>query len=296
MSNLKLGSTAVLSLQERMVVWAQLMKFRLTFFVVLSAVLGYFIGAEVYNVTKIFWLIIGGFMITGSSNIFNQILERDTDKLMERTKNRPLVISKIAVSEAIWAAALLAVSGVAILWLSLNPLSGILGMLAIFIYVVLYTPLKRISTSGVFVGAFPGAIPPMLGCVAATGTFSLEAGILFALQFMWQFPHFWAIAWKLDKDYKKASLKMLPFNKKNGVSAMIILVSALVLFGASFLPEYFGITGRWTTIGLLILSTMMLYPSVMLLWKREDKYALRIMFMSYFYLIFSLIIIMIDKI
>jgi len=193
-----------------------------------------------------------------------------------------------------WVASISGLLGIVMLWL-LNPLTGSLGALAIVMYVALYTPLKRISTISVFVGAFPGAFPPMLGWVAATGSFSLEAGILFAMQFLWQFPHFWAIAWKVNDDYTNAGFKMLPFGKKNKSTAAIILMSTLLLFLASFLPEYFHITGRIATIGLLILSLLMVYPAIKLVQTLADKYALRVMLMSYLYLILSLSIILIDR-
>jgi protoheme IX farnesyltransferase len=264
--------------------------------VVISAIFGYFIGASEFSFLSVLWLTIGGLFITSSANALNQIIERNFDSQMERTKNRPLPQQKLSVNEALILSITLGISGVLILGFFLNSLSGILGLLAIFMYVAAYTPLKRISTYGVFVGAFPGAFPPMLGWVAATGSFSLEAGILFFIQFAWQFPHFWAIAWRLHKDYNQAGFKMLPFNTKNRTSAIIILLSSLVLFFSSFLPEYFGITGRIATIGLFALSFLMVIPSVKLVQTQDDKYALRIMLLSYLYLIVSLFFILIDKV
>lgn len=291
-------STKIISLSfaERVACYAQLFKLRLTSYVVVSAVFGYFIGATTVNFTALLWLIVGGFFVTSCSNAFNQIFEKNSDKLMSRTQNRPLPTEKISSKEVALVALVLGISGVFILWFALNPLSGILGALAIFSYAAIYTPLKKISTFSVFVGAFPGAIPPMLGWVAATGTFSLEAGILFALQFLWQFPHFWAIAWRLDSDYKSAGLKMLPFCKKNKTSAIIILISALLLLVCSFLPEYFNIAGKFATISLSILALLMVIPSIKLVQTQEDKYALKIMLMSYLYLISSLAILLIDKV
>lgn len=288
--------TFSLSFAEKVICYAQLFKLRLTSYVVISAVFGYFIGATTINFTSLFWLIIGGFFVTSCSNAFNQIFEKNSDKLMVRTQIRPLPMEKISTKEASIVGLTLGILGVFILWFGLNPLSGILGALAIFSYAVIYTPLKKITTFSVFVGAFPGAIPPMLGWVAATGSFSLEAGILFALQFLWQFPHFWAIAWRLNKDYKNAGLKMLPFCKKNKTTAFIILVSALLLFFGSFLPEYFNIAGRVATVTLIILSSLMVFPAIKLLQTLDDKYALKIMLMSYLYLISSLAILLIDKV
>jgi protoheme IX farnesyltransferase len=284
-----------LNLSEKIRCYAEMFKLKLTSFVVVSAIMGYFMGGASFNLTEIVLLVIGGFFITCTSNAFNQVIEKEHDKLMERTKTRPLPMNKLSVKETIWVASILGIIGIAMLWM-LNPLTGILGALAIFMYVALYTPLKRVSTISVFVGAFPGAFPPMLGWVAATGAFSVEAGILFAMQFIWQFPHFWAIAWKINDQYVKAGFKMLPFGKKDKRTAGIIVVSSLALFASSVLPEYIGFTGRIATVGLFVLSFLMVYPSIRLFQTLEDKYALRIMLMSYLYLILSLTIILIDRI
>lgn len=277
--------------------FAQLAKLRLTSFVVISAVLGYFIGASSYNITTIFFLIIGGYLVTAASNTLNQVIEKEYDGLMERTCIRPLPENRVSVTEAILFASVCAVLGILMLWVFLNPLSGILGAMAIFMYVALYTPLKRLSTYSVFVGAFPGAIPPMLGWVAATGSFSLEAGILFAIQFIWQFPHFWAIAWRIDSDYKKAGFKMLPYGRKDKRTAIIILLSSFTLFLSSILPQLFGLV-QYTvsTLVLFILSALMVYPSFQLIKTNDDKYALKVMLMSYLYLMGSLGIIFVDRI
>lgn len=284
-----------LTFQERLGCYAQLFKIRLTSFVVISAIFGYFIGAPSYNITEVVFLILGGFLVTCASNAFNQVIERNHDKLMKRTQNRPLPMGKISVAEAVLVASIFSVLGVGMLWL-LNPLSGILGLLAIVMYVALYTPLKRVSTISVFVGAFPGAIPPMLGWVAATGSFSLEAGILFAIQFIWQFPHFWAIAWRVNDEYSKAGFKMLPYGKKNTATALIILLSVVSLFISGFIPEIVGMCGSFTTVGLAVLSLLMLYPAVKLVQTKDDKFALRVLLMSYLYLIVSLTVILIDRV
>lgn len=276
--------------------YVQLTKIKLTTFVTISAVFGYFIGAASYSVVDIIVLTIGGFLITGASNAYNQVIERNFDKLMKRTQNRPMPLGKLSVTEAVFMASIWTVLGVSLLWVFLNPLSGILASLAIFLYVAVYTPLKRISPISVFVGAFPGAFPPMLGWVAATGAFSLEAGILFAIQFVWQFPHFWAIAWKVNDDYKNAGFKMLPFGKKNKLTAYIILASTVALLLSGFLPQLVNFTGYIATIGLTILSIIILIPSIKLVKTLDDKYALKIMLMSYLYLVGSLAIILIDKV
>ncbi|MGE0562113.1 MAG: heme o synthase [Flavobacteriales bacterium] len=296
MSISKAENIASIGFTEKLRSYAALFKLKITVFVVISAIFGYFIGATEFSFFSVLLLAVGGLFITSSANAFNQIIERNYDLLMERTKNRPLPQQKLSVNETLIVSFLLGILGVLILGLLLNPLSGILGLLAIFMYVAVYTPLKRVSTFGVFVGAFPGAFPPMLGWVAATGSFSLEAGILFFIQFVWQFPHFWAIAWRLHKDYNQAGFKMLPYNTKNRTSAVIILLSSFALFISSFLPEFFGITGRIATVGLFVLSFLMVIPSIKLAQTLDDKYALRIMLLSYLYLIFSLFFILIDKV
>jgi protoheme IX farnesyltransferase len=295
MSITKVENISAISFLEKAKSYAALFKLKITVFVVISAIFGYFIGASEFSVLAVLLLTIGGFFITSAANAFNQIIERNHDLLMDRTKNRPLPQNKLAVTETLIIAFTLGILGVLILGIFLNPLSGVLGLLAIFMYAAVYTPLKRISTFGVFIGAFPGAFPPMLGYVAATGSFGLEAGILFFIQFGWQFPHFWAIAWRLHNDYNKAGFKMLPYNTKNRTSAIIILLSSLTLFVSSFLPEFFGLTGRIATIGLFILSFLMVIPSIRLVQTQNDKFALRIMLLSYLYLIFSLFFILIDK-
>lgn len=295
MSITKVENISAISFLEKVKSYAVLFKLKITVFVVISAIFGYFIGASEFSILAVLSLTIGGFFITSAANAFNQIIERNHDLLMVRTKNRPLPQNKLAVTETLIIAFTLGILGVLILGIFLNPLSGVLGLLAIFMYAAVYTPLKRISTFGVFVGAFPGAFPPMLGYVAATGSFGLEAGILFFIQFVWQFPHFWAIAWRLHNDYNKAGFKMLPYNTKNRTSAIIILLSSLTLFASSFLPEFFGLTGRIATIGLFILSFLMVIPSIKLVQTQDDKFALRIMLLSYLYLIFSLFFILIDK-
>jgi len=211
---MNLSSSRTLSIPQLLLVkiadYAAFFKMRLTSLVVFSAIFGYLIAAESVDWMSLIFLVLGGVLITGASNGFNQIIEKDLDKLMSRTNKRPLVTGRMSVIEAYWVASTAAFLGITILWFMLNPLSGVLGALALFLYVAVYTPLKQITPWAVFAGAFPGAIPPMLGYVAYSNSFGLEAGLLFALQFMWQFPHFWAIAWKADKDYAKAGFRLLP--------------------------------------------------------------------------------------
>lgn len=280
------ASPAIL-LRSKVADYAQLTKMRLASLVVFSALTGYFFAVDLAtaNWWHILWLVVGGFLVTGASNAFNQIMERDLDKLMKRTADRPIPDGRMEVNEALVVAFSTGFVGIIILWLGLNPLSGILGSLALFLYVAAYTPLKRVGPIAVFVGAFPGAIPPMLGYVAATGEFGLIPGLLFATQFMWQFPHFWAIAWKADEDYSKAGFRLLPTSSgKSKTSAMYILLYSLFLIPISLFPILFTTPDivRLVTVGLA--SAVFAWYAVKLYRQRDDKAALQLMLASFVYL------------
>ena len=294
------NKTSVLSipfLKLKFADYAAFIKFRLNMMVVLSAVFGYLIGTTAFSWSEFLSLIIGGFLITASSNGANEIIERSYDSLMERTKSRPLPTARMSVAEGYTIVSLTGVAGLLILWHLLNPLCGILGFLAFFLYVFVYTPLKRISPISVLVGAFPGAIPPMLGWVAATGYFDLEAGILFAIQFVWQFPHFWSIAWVSHDDYQKAGFKMLPSKKgKDRTTSFLVLFYTLMLIPVSLLPVMFGLNSWIAGLLLIALGTFFLIPAIKLHRKGTNKYAKKVMFASFLYLPVMLIILFIDKI
>ena len=275
--------------------YASFIKLRLASLVVFSAVLGYMLAVPSIDWTVLSILCVGGFLVTGSSNGFNQIIERDLDKLMDRTKDRPLAAGRMSVTEAFIVASLAGIVGVGMLFY-LNTLTGVLGVLALFSYVAIYTPLKRITPWAVFVGAFPGAIPPMLGWVAATGTFGLEAGILFALQFMWQFPHFWAIAWKINDDYLKAGFKLLPSPEgRDQLSAFLILLYTLFMIASSFLPILFGMAGLGAAVVIGIAGILMLVPAINLYRKNAMKSATKLMFASFVYIPLVLFALYFDK-
>lgn len=280
-------ATIAVTFRTKAADYAQLTKMRLASLVVFSALTGYFFALDLHEVNwlQLLWLVVGGFLVTGSSNAFNQIIERDLDKLMERTANRPIPDGRMEVGEAVAVAVISGISGILMLWFGLNPLSGILGALALFIYVVAYTPLKRVGPIAVFVGAFPGAIPPLLGYVAATGQFGLVPGVLFATQFIWQFPHFWAIAWKADADYSKAGFRLLPTaNGKSQAAAMYILFYTLFLVPISLFPIVF--TGMDTLRLVLVALSGLAFAwyAVALYRQRTDKAALKLMFASFVYL------------
>ncbi len=276
--------------------YAAFSKLRLASLVLLSALAGYWLATPHFSWTIAGWLMLGGLLVTGASNGFNQIIERDLDKLMERTKNRPIPKGRMSITEALILACAMAIIGTFILWYFLNPLTGILGAFALVSYAAVYTPMKQISPLAVYVGAIPGAIPPMIGYAAYLGELGLEAGILFAVQFAWQFPHFWAIAWKGDKDYRKAGFKLLPSKGgKNKSSAIQILLSALILIPISMLPIYFGISGYIAGIVSGIAGLWFAYLALKLYQGMEDKHATKLMFASFIYLPIVLLIFVIDK-
>ena len=274
--------------------YAELMKLRLSSLVVLSAILGYLLGPGVIIPFQVLLLCLGGFLITGASNAFNQIWERDLDKLMIRTQNRPLPLGKITVFESALVGVLLGITGVFILWL-INDTCAVLGILALVLYVAVYTPLKTIMPLAVFVGAIPGSIPPMLGFIAASGNFGLEAGVLFMILFFWQFPHFWAIAWKLDDDYKKAGFRLLPSGNRDKRSAYQIMLYTLFLIPVAMLPWVIELCGITSMLLAVALSIVMLIPAIGLFKRMELKQASRLMFFSFFYLPLLLFIFFLDK-
>ena len=213
-----------------------LFKVRLGSFVVLSSVLGWFMGVDNIDLGNLLLLIGGGDLLTGASNGFNQIIERNHDAIMARTQNRPLPTGRMTINQALVLSIGAGITGIYFLYL-LNSSAAILGFISFVLYAFVYTPLKSRSSLCVFVGALPGAFPPMIGYVAATGAFGVEPGTLFAVQFMWQFPHFWAIAWLAHEDYSKVGYKMLPFN--SGLterSASLILLYTLFCIPTSLLP------------------------------------------------------------
>lgn len=276
----------------------QLIKFRLTFTVVLSAVLGFLLGSPgSVNYLDLTALIVGGFMVVASSNGINQIIEKDFDKLMTRTANRPIAQNRMSIVEGGIFCAITGIIGVSILGLYLNTYAALLGFASLMTYAFIYTPLKRVSSLAVLVGAFPGAIPPLLGWVAASGEFSTAAVVLFVIQFIWQFPHFWAIAWILDEDYAKAGYRLLPTpSGKSKASALQIIYYSAVLIPLSILPFLIGISGWVSMIVVLLGSIALTLTGVKLYRSLSNKDAKRLMFASILYNPIVLIALLIDKI
>ncbi|MFT4600917.1 MAG: protoheme IX farnesyltransferase [Arenicella sp.] len=274
---------------------AALMKLRLSFLVVVSAVAGFFFMGGGFDI-RLFYLIAGGFLITGASNGFNQIIERDLDKLMPRTMNRPLPQGRMSVTEALIISITAGIAG-AILLFQLNFFSGILGILAMVLYAAIYTPMKKISPWAVFVGAFPGAIPPMIGVVAITGTFDLYAGTMFLVQFFWQFPHFWAIAWVMDDDYAKGGFSLLPMkSRKSKQSAFLIVLYTLFMVPVGVLPWVWGWTGEWSLYLGVVAGIWFFMVAYRFYLRLDDKLARNLMFASFIYLPFIQFLYVFDKI
>ena len=264
-----------------------LLKFRLAFSVVISAVAGYLLGAPEVHWTELILLTLGGFAVVGSSNAFNQVWEIDQDGLMGRTQNRPLPSGRMTQTQAlVWAFAF-GIAGIAALAL-LNLKTAAFGALSLLLYVLIYTPLKAKSPWAVLVGAIPGAIPFMLGWVAATGSFGLEPGVLFAYQFVWQFPHFWAIAWLAYDDYAKAGYYLLPNRIKDRLATRMTVFYALWMVLISLLPA-FGLAGTlttslWASIATGVLGLDVMYHAVQHFRRADDASARALMFSTIRYL------------
>ncbi len=275
--------------------------------VVFSSLAGFLLGIDHFDSnswTLLAMLALGGYCMVGASNTFNQIIEKDIDSLMDRTKNRPIASGKMSKKTAFAIASLLTILGIVILY-NINPKTAMFGAISIFLYTSLYTPLKTITSLSVFVGAIPGAIPFMLGWVAANnGDFGIEAGTLFLIQFFWQFPHFWAIGWFLYDDYEKAGIYMLPSGKRDNTTALQILLYTVWLILASLLPALFPVIGLVgsnlyltpvAAIFVFLLGIWMLIYAVKLYNARTQKAARTLMLVSVLYITLLQIIYIGDK-
>ena len=275
-----------------------LTKARLALSVVFSSIAGYFLAVDVVDFTELILLVIGGYSIVGASNSFNQIIEKDKDVLMDRTKNRPLPAKEITTQNAFWISVFLTLIGLLCLYF-INYKTAFFAAISVFLYTCVYTPLKPITPLSVFVGAIPGAIPFMLGWVAATGSFGIEPGTLFMIQFFWQFPHFWALGWMLDDDYKKAGFIMLPTGNRDKSTALQIILYIIWMMIISVFP-YTGLTGDLTlsfgsTIAILMLGIIMLVLAINLYNKMDISSARKLFYSSILYLTLIQIIYLIDK-
>ena len=275
-----------------------LTKARLALSVVFSSIAGYFLAVDVIDFNELILLVVGGYSIVGASNSFNQIIEKDKDILMDRTKNRPLPAKEITTQTAFWIYVFLTLIGLLCLYF-INYKTAFFAAISVFLYTCVYTPLKPITPLSVFVGAIPGAIPFMLGWVAATGSFGIEPGTLFMIQFFWQFPHFWALGWMLDDDYKKAGFIMLPTGNRDKSTALQIILYIIWMMIISVFP-YTGLTGDLTlsfgsTIAILLLGIIMLVLAINLYNKMDISSARKLFYSSILYLTLIQIIYLIDK-
>lgn len=276
----------------------EITKVRLAVSVVFSSIAGYFLGAYELQWSAILLLAFGGYCMVGASNAFNQVIERDLDALMKRTQNRPIPAGRMSVSSAMGIAIVLTLLGVLSLYV-LSPKTAMFGAISIFLYTSVYTPLKTKTPLSVFVGAIPGAIPFMLGWVAATDDFGIEPGTLFMIQFFWQFPHFWALGWMLDEDYKKGGFKMLPTGKKDTGTALQIILYTIWMIVISIMPV-FGFTGRLhlsvpAAVIVFLMGVAMLIFAFKLYEKRDNKAAKSLMLASVSYITLMQIVYVIDK-
>ncbi len=286
------------TLGDRVRVYAELMKLRLSLLVAFSAAFGYVLAVPgPVDGVVLTILCVSGFLLSGASTTINQIRERDVDGLMKRTRNRPLPTERVSPQEASWLAAISAVVALGLLLLFTNVLTAVLALLSLALYSFVYTPLKKVSPIAVLVGAFPGAMPPLLGWVAATGAISQEALVIFGIQFIWQFPHFWAIAWVADDDYKRAGFKLLPSGGgKDMRTAVQIMTYTLFLIPLGLLPLKLGITGVDSAIVATVCGVLFLGQTFSLMIQGSRKAALRIMFSSFIYLPVVQIAYLLDKI
>ena len=286
-----------LALASKVKDYFQLIKFTLSFTVVFSCVVCYLLAPGInFDFTLVLILFLAGMLITGSANAINQAVEKDTDALMKRTSGRPVASGRMKVSEALTFAIIAGISGVMLMWVCFNFLSAIISLLSLFLYGFVYTPLKKINSISVLVGALPGALPCLIGWAAGTNQLSEGGWVLFGILFLWQFPHFWAIAWVAHKDYEKAGFKLLPgAGGPTKFTALQTVIYSMLMIPVGMLPFYFHISGIISFWVLLCCNLGMVAMSVLLLIQMNVGAARRVMFSSYFYLMIVFLSLLIDK-
>lgn len=277
---------SLLAFAQRAKAFIELMKMRLSFLVAFSSAFGYVLGmGGAVERVQLVMLFLGIWLVSGASCAINQVLEKDYDKLMKRTESRPLPTERLSNAESLWFTTIIGLIGFLVLFQYTNLLTTGLATLSMLLYCFVYTPLKRVGPIAVFVGAIPGALPPLLGWTAATGDINHAAMIIFGIQFIWQFPHFWAIAWVSDEDYKKAGFKLLPVKgEKDMNTAFQIMTYTLFLIPLGLLPTYFGLTGINSGVVATICGVLFLASTIKLMKDQSRKSALQIMFGSFLYL------------
>ena len=278
--------------------YAILTKYRLNLTVVFSSVIGYLYAyGSNFQLVNIWWLSLAGFLVTGSANGINQVLEKDYDKLMKRTADRPVATGRMGVAEALLISGLMGESGILILFYVFNDLAALMGAISLLSYAFIYTPLKRICPIAILVGAFPGALPTAIGWVAATGVLSYEAYVLFAIQFLWQFPHFWAIGWLGSEEYAKAGFRLEPQpDARNQRTALQIISYILFLIPVTILPSLVHLNSYYFSIGAIALNLFFLWAGINLYKKCDNAAALRLMLASIIYLPLLQIWMVVDRI
>lgn len=291
------NGSASFALASKVKDYFQLIKFTLSFMVVFTCVICYLLAPNItFDLLSVLLLFTAGMLITGSANAINQAVEKDTDALMKRTAGRPVASGRMTANEAFTFAIITGAVGVIIMWYWFNFSSAMIGLFSLFLYAFIYTPLKKINSVSVLVGAFPGALPCLIGWVAATDSFSAGGWVLFGIQFLWQFPHFWAIAWVAHKDYSAAGFKLLPSDKgPTKFTAAQTIIYSMLMIPVGMLPYYYkisGITSMWIV---LVCNLWMVFVSVMLFVKMDVAAARKVMFSSYFYLMIVFLSLLFDK-
>ncbi|MBS1615664.1 MAG: protoheme IX farnesyltransferase [Bacteroidetes bacterium] len=277
--------------------YSQLLKPNLSFMVVFSSVIGYLLAPGIsFQLTPVLELFIGGMLVTGGANTLNQIIERETDALMHRTQNRPLPAGRMMPPEAVIVACSSGLIGSLLITVAFNPLAGLLSLLSLGLYAFAYTPMKRIHPISVFIGALPGAMPPLIGWVAATGHMGLGGWILFLIQFFWQFPHYWAIAWVCFEDYARAGFRMLPsYEGKTRFTGLQCMFYSIVLVPLLLLPRLIGMSGNWSMYISIGCGILYFIASVLFYLKNDKRSAKMVMFGSFIYLPVVLLALYFDK-
>ena len=282
---------------ENIKLFFEITKFRLSLLVALSSVFGFFISSSKVDINEVFILLVGGYLISSSSVINNQILEKDLDKMMNRTNKRPIQTGRISIYKSVIMSIFSMIIGLFLISFYFNIYAALLSFISLILYSFVYTPMKKFGPIAVFIGAIPGALPPLIGWVASTGQITLEAIIIFSIQFIWQFPHFWAIAWMYDDDYKKVGFKLLPNSgEKNLKTAVNIMIYTLFLIPLGLLPTIFGITGIISGTVAVFLAIIFLAQTFKLINDYSRESAVKVMFSSFIYLPIVQISYVLDKI
>ncbi len=293
-------NSASLALASKVKDYFQLIKFTLSFLVVFSTVTSYLIATDYREPLDVLLLFLAGMLITGSANTINQVAEKDTDALMKRTAGRPVASGRMTVKHATTFAIITGIAGLLIMLLKFNWQSSLIGLVSLFIYGFIYTPLKKVNSVAVLVGGLPGALPCLIGWVAAYYDSPIEwtgGWVLFAIQFIWQFPHFWAIAWVAHQDYSKAGFKLLPSDKgPTKFTAVQTIMYSTLMLPIGVLPYYYNISGIISLWILMACNIAMIVLSVRLFIKMDVASARRVMFSSYFYLAIVFIALLADKV